>query len=103
MGRVKGCVNEKCIAHEKKVLYEETEEYCSKCGVKLEYVCKTKKCYTFLEKSDGKYCIKCQAKKDDRKDDAKKAALKVGGGVLAFGTLAVTKGKDIIKYIPKLK
>jgi hypothetical protein len=103
MDRVKGCVNEKCIAHEKKVLYEENEEYCSKCGVKLDYVCKTKKCYTFLEKSDGKYCIKCQAKKEDRKDEAKKAVFKVGGVMLTFGTLAATKGKHIIKYIPKLK
>jgi hypothetical protein len=103
MGRVKGCVNEKCIAHEKKFLYKETEEYCSKCGVKLDYVCKTKKCYTFLEKSDSEYCIKCQAKKDDRKDDAKKAVLGAGGALLTIGGVVATKGKTIIKYINKLK
>jgi len=103
MGRVKGCVNENCIAHKNKVLYKESEDYCSKCGTKLSYVCKTKKCYTFLEESDGKCCIKCQAKKDDQKDDAKKAAVKVGGVLLTIGGVAVAKGKVILKHIKKFK
>lgn len=103
MGRVKGCVNEKCIAYKNKFLYKESEDYCSKCGTKLSYVCKTKNCYTFLEEYDSKHCIKCQAKKDDQKDEAKKAAVKVGGVLLTVVGVAATKGKEIVKHIPKLK
>lgn len=103
MARVKGCVNDKCITHKNKVLYKETEEYCSKCGNKLSYVCKTKNCYTFLEEYDGKYCIKCQVRKDDRRDEIKKGVLQAGGVVLTIGGVAFKKGKEIVKHIPKLK
>lgn len=43
----------------------------------------------------------CQAKVDDRNDKIKDGVLKVGGFVLTVGTVAVFKGKDIAKYIPK--
>lgn len=100
MGRVKGCTNEKCVAFKKKITYKETEEYCSKCGQPLSYVCK--KCYTPLE-DKGKYCAIHQAEKDDKADQAKKVALGVGGAVLSAGAVVITKGKDIVKNIPKLK
>ena len=83
MTRVKGCVNEKCVAYKNKVNYKESEEYCSKCGVRLSYVCK--------------------AKKDDKKDEFKKGAVAVGGALLAVGGVVLTKGKEIAKHIYKQK
>jgi len=100
MVRVKGCVNEKCAAFKKKITYKESEEYCSKCGQTLSYVCK--KCYTPLEEK-GKYCAIHQAEKDDKADHTKKVVLGVSGVVLSAGAVVFTKGKDIVKNIPKLK
>ena len=103
MGRVKGCVNEECITHLKNIKYKETENFCSKCGVGLVQVCKGHNCYTFLEENDGKYCVRCQAKRDDNKDKVKKAATYVGGMAVAAGGCAVKSGKNVIKNISKLK
>lgn len=100
MVKVKGCANDNCIAHKKKVTYKETEEYCSRCGHPLSYVCK--KCYTSLDER-GEYCVIHQAEKDDRADRREKGLLAVGSVVLSVGGLVVAKGKDIIKYIPKIK
>lgn len=91
MGIIKGCVNEKCIVHKKKISYKESEDYCSKCGDKLSYVCK--KCYTFLEDNSEKYCVRCLAERQDRKDKAKKVVGGIGGTVLAAGVFIFTKGK----------
>lgn len=103
MGRVKGCVNEECVTHLKKIKYKETENFCSKCGVGLVYVCKGHNCYTFLEENDGTYCVRCQAKRDDNKDKVMKAAAQVGGIAVAAGGFAVKGGKKVINNIHKLK
>ncbi|MGN1348160.1 MAG: hypothetical protein ACI4VI_04380 [Acutalibacteraceae bacterium] len=101
MAQVKSCTNEKCEAYNEKV--NKKENYCSKCGSQLSYVCKNKKCHTFLEETDGTYCISCQAKKDDAKDKRKSIAVKVGTPILGVVGVALAKGKDIIKNIPKTK
>ncbi|MDO4976761.1 MAG: hypothetical protein Q4E53_05805 [Eubacteriales bacterium] len=43
----KGCVNEECIARIKKISYKNTDEFCSKCGLPLSFVCKD--CWMELE------------------------------------------------------
>lgn len=97
MAKVKGCTNQNCTVFKKKITSKATEEYCSKCGQPLSYVCK--KCYKPID-SKGKYCTVHQAEKDDNAHNAKKVVLKAGGAALSLGILAVTKGKDIAKYLP---
>lgn len=90
---IKGCGNESCEAHKRKITYKETETFCSKCGKKLVFVCKD--CYTQLPNDDEKYCVRCNAKHEDRKDEAKKVATKVGGVVIAVGSVV---GGVVYKY-----
>ena len=100
MAKVKGCVNDNCVAHKKKITYKESEEFCSRCGQPLAYVCP--QCYTPIGNGE-KYCVIHQAEKDDRIDKTKKIAAGVGGGVLAVGGFVLTKGKEIVKHLPKIK
>lgn len=98
MRRVKGCINEACIANKKEKTYKVKDDYCSKCGNKLYYVCK--KCYTQLDKDSKNYCIRCFAEKKDQNNNAKKIGVKV----FALGVPAVGVGKkfiEVIKDLPK--
>ena len=98
MAKVKGCTNSRCVAHTKKITYKKSEDFCSKCGQPLSFVCKS--CYTPIEESQ-KLCVMCQAKVDDRNDKIKDGVLKVGGAALSIGAVVLSKGKDLTKYIPK--
>lgn len=98
MGRVKGCINEECIANQTKFTFKEVDDYCSKCGKTLYFVCK--KCHTQLPEDSEKYCVRCLAEKKDHNDRALKV---VGGVVVTLGLAAVSKGKKLIKVISKLK
>jgi len=95
MGRVKGCLNKNCLTNKKKITYKEGDDYCSKCGEKLSYVCK--KCYTQLPDKLEKYCVRCLAEKEDIKNKR----LKIGGGVLAVGGTILGVGKTVIKAVIK--
>lgn len=100
MKKNKGCCNESCEAHKKKLIYKETEAFCSKCGRPLVYVCKD--CYTQLPADTDKYCVRCFAKYEDRKDKFKKVGAGVGGGALAVGGVMFKYGKkalDLVKII----
>lgn len=97
MGKIKGCGNESCEAHKKKINYKESDAFCSKCGSPLVYVCKD--CYTQLPDDTEKYCVRCLAKHEDRKDKAKK----VGGGALAVGGIILTFGKKALDIAKKIK
>lgn len=98
---VKGCINEKCVANKKKITYKEADQYCSKCGNKLFYVCM--KCYTQLPDNSDKYCVRCRAEKQDQKDNAKKNALKIGGVVGTVGIAAAGTGVKVFKAIRNVK
>ena len=99
MGKIKGCGNESCEAHEKKLKYKESEAYCSKCGSPLVYVCKD--CYTQLRAEDDKYCVRCLAKRKDKFWKISKDTAKVGGGTLGVGSViyGVIKAIDWVKKI----
>ncbi len=101
MGKIKGCGNESCEAHKKKLIYKESEAFCSKCGRPLVYVCKD--CYTQLPADTDKYCVRCLAKHEDRKDKAKKVAAGVGGGALAVGGVMFKYGKKALDVVKKIK
>ena len=59
MGKIRGCGNESCESHKKKLIYKDSEAFCSKCGKPLVYVCKD--CYTQLTTDTEKYCKRCLA------------------------------------------
>lgn len=97
MGKNKGCGNELCEAHKKKIKYKESEVLCSKCRSSLVYVCKD--CYTQLPDNTEKYCVRCLAKHTDRKIKVKK----VGGRVLAAGVTIFTIGITAMDVAKKTK
>ena len=101
MRMIKGCGNESCAAHKKKTTYKETETYCSKCGKSLVFVCKD--CYTQLPDDDEKYCVRCNAKHEDRKEEAKKVVAGVGVGALAVGGIILKFGTKTFEIVSKLK
>ena len=68
MSAIKGCINKNCISFKKKIQYKKTEDFCSKCGDKLQYVCKNKKCHKQLPDNSEKYCPICLAEKKDKKN-----------------------------------
>ena len=51
MKRFKGCLNNDCCEYTKKRLYKESDNFCVKCGSKLNFVCKD--CFKQLP-DDGK-------------------------------------------------
>ena len=101
MGKNKGCGNESCEAHKNKIVYKETETFCSKCGNPLVCVCKD--CYTQLPNDIDKFCVRCAAKHEDRKEKAKKVAAGVGGGAVAFAGVTFTCGKKVFEVVKKIK
>lgn len=102
MPKYKGCPNHECELNKKRVFVNKKEKFCSQCGTPLVYVCKNKKCFTFLEENDGDFCLKCQAKREDRQDAIVDGAKKIGGAMLAFGGIAVAVGEDALKIAGKI-
>ncbi len=65
MKSIKGCINEDCVGY-KKIHYDETDYFCSKCGQKLYYVCAD--CWSLLEIDDNRYCASCEAIRKEKKE-----------------------------------
>lgn len=99
MSNIKGCVNPKCIAYQKKKVYKKEDQYCLKCGEKLQFVCK--KCRMQITEADKNYCVRCKAamkdKKEERVQKAKERAAVVAPVVIA----AIGKGKTVIQNIKR--
>lgn len=92
MAKVKGCINESCIAHAKKHHYKASDEFCSKCGQPLSFVCKS--CYTPIEESQS-LCVLCEAKKKDRNGKIIGTAKAACGAALCVAPVVVAKGKKV--------
>jgi len=99
MEKIKGCGNESCEAHKKKLKYKESEAFCSKCGKPLVYVCKD--CYKPLPAATDKYCVRCLAKHKDRNDKVKKVAVGVGGAALTVGSLIFKPVRKVLFDVVK--
>ena len=104
MGKNKGCINENCIACQKKVMFKDDDEFCPKCGQQLTYVCH--KCHKFIPDNSSKYCPNCEADIKDRKDKA----LNVGKIILDSAEkarvsvdLVAQKSKDFLKTAKNAK
>ena len=79
----------------KKIKFKATDEYCSKCGAQLVFVCK--KCFSEIQDTGPEHtkCTHCieeaQAKKEQKIDKAKDLAKKAGGAVVGVGGAVVVK------------
>lgn len=106
MKAFKGCVNPKCETYKKKQ-YKNEDEYCTKCGEKLFYVCAD--CWKQLDTNKERYCITCKAMREDKKDQrvekvkevAKKAtsAFAAGGAVMAATAKSVQQFEKSYKVL----
>lgn len=98
--RKKGCPNESCERHQKKIMLNATEEYCPKCGTKLIYVCS--KCFREIEDIDPKHriCSLCEAEGQEKKDAAADKVKKVGKGAIGFVVpVVIGAGGKIVKNL----
>ena len=102
MKAFKGCVNENCLACNKKRHYKNEDNYCLACGEKLYFVCAD--CWKQLSDNKEKYCITCKAARDDKRDqrvdDAKKVVAGVGSA-LTFVAGTMTTIASNTKQIEK--
>ncbi|HOZ37509.1 MAG TPA: hypothetical protein PLH64_02055 [Anaerolineaceae bacterium] len=99
MKKIKGCVNESCEAHIKKLKFKESEIFCSKCGSPLFHVCKD--CFFPLPEVNDKYCVRCHAKHEDTKVKAGKVKAGVGATIASVVALALGKkfGNSVLDKI----
>lgn len=96
MGTVKGCLNRNCSDFKSHRHYKKEDEYCTKCGERLYWVCK--KCHCELPDSTQKLCIRCieakESKKEGTTEKIKNAGKKVGVAVLTVGSIGVAALKS---------
>ena len=78
----KGCTNEACTANQSKRKFQKDEEFCCLCGGALSHVCATKSCYKFIE-GEEKYCLCCEAQKNQLRDKVINGAKNTGRAVLS--------------------
>ena len=100
--RKKGCPNESCERHQKKIMLKATEEYCPKCGTKLIYVCA--KCFREIEDIDPKHriCSLCEAAGQEKKDAAAGKVKSAGKAVAGVVTpVIIAAGGKIVKDLQK--
>lgn len=101
MRRVKSCLNSNCQEY-KKTYYKESDQYCVKCGTKLNYVCKHPKCFKQLpDNSQEAYCSVHIAEREDKKEKRLETAKKAGTGIVAGIGTVLTLGKTIYDIAKK--
>lgn len=98
MKAYKGCVNRECKSFKGKRHYKDKYDYCPFCGGKLEYVCAD--CWKVLEHNTEKYCVSCEAKREQKRaqqiQGIKEGGKAVAGAVGVFGGLAMKHKSKII-------
>ena len=97
---LKGCVNEGCIAKQKKIYFKDSDVYCPKCGQPLFYVCK--RCGMKLPDKTRKYCIRCENEMKDEHDEWGRTIMNgVSKGVSKAGKALGEGGKQAADFIGK--
>lgn len=86
MKKIKGCLQDDCIALKKKIVYRMDDNYCSKCGKSLYIVCKRCRKTVIDEKAESALCMRCQAEVEDKKQKRKDNAKKVGKATMGVAT-----------------
>lgn len=97
MKAFRGCVNQNCVAY-KKIRFKDGDDYCTKCGEKLQYVCAD--CWKQLENNKERYCIVCKALRDDKSEQRIEKAKAAGKAFVAVGPAMVAAAKNV-KQIEK--
>lgn len=97
---LKGCVNEECIAKQKKMYFKESDTYCPKCGQPLCYVCK--RCGMKLPDNTRKHCIRCENEMKDERDEWGRTIMNgVSKGMSKAGKALGEGGKQAVDFIGK--
>lgn len=97
---LKGCINDECIAKQKRMYFKESDMYCPKCGKPLCYVCK--RCGMKLPDNSRRYCIRCENEMKDERDEWGKTIMNgVGKGMLKAGKSISDGSKKSINIIEK--
>lgn len=95
---LKGCINENCIAYEKKMHFKDSDMFCPKCGQPLYYVCK--RCGMQLPDDTRKYCIRCENEIKDQRDEWGKTFLNgIGQGVSKAGKAISDGSKQAVRLV----
>ena len=95
--RIKSCPNEACECHMKKK-YKADDQYCTKCGEPLIFVCA--KCFCEIEDLGYKHiiCKACEAKAQERKERIKDTVKTKGAKAIGGATpIAVGIGNTLLK------
>ena len=101
MKRAKGCLNSACTEY-KKTYYKKSDEYCDKCGTKLNYVCQHPNCFKLIpDDTNEKFCPVHIAERQDKKQQLKESLEKIGSRILAAGVLAISVSKAAIDIVRK--
>lgn len=95
MKAFKGCTNPSCKSY-KKIHYKKDDDFCTKCGSALSYVCAA--CWKPLEDESFKYCISCKAEKEQKQAKIVDTAKHFGGGLVA----AAVAVPSLVKNVDKL-
>lgn len=92
----KGCLNDECIANEKKMRFKAENNYCPRCGQPLYYVCG--RCGMKLAVGSSKYCIRCENEIRDRIDRPGKTFVRaMVSGLKSAGGFVVDAGQKVAK------
>lgn len=94
MKAFKGCVNRECKAYKSKIHYKDNYDFCPQCGEKVEYVCA--ECWKVLDHNDKKYCIGCETRRAEKREQNIKKVKSVGAVVVSAGAAAWKKKDKII-------
>ena len=84
---VKGCTNITCGAYHKRIRYKKSDDFCSKCGQPLTYVCKN--CFSPVENASDRYCVACSEEMAEKREQMKASAVKAGKVALKAGEIAI--------------
>lgn len=95
--RVKGCIDDSCQAHIEKRKYKAEEEFCSKCGKPLVFVCA--ECHKQIEDEySHRYCMLCEAQKKHHGGKIKHELKKFGDKAKANIASGAKKASQKVKH-----
>lgn len=97
MKKIKGCLQDDCIAKKKKIVYRLDDNFCSKCGKSLYTICKKCKKTVIEEDAPSALCIRCQAEVDDKRQKRKETGEAVVGVAVSIGGVAGMAAKSVLR------
>ncbi|PWF26229.1 hypothetical protein DD236_09200 [Ancrocorticia populi] len=102
MSQKRGCCNNNCKAYKDHEKFKHDVNFCPNCGQKLESVCGSHSCNMVMGEDPHKYCRKCQAKRDDRRDKAKNYIAGASAGIAGGAALVAKHGGPALEQAKKI-